>query len=254
MHLWRYIGWLMGVEEENNPCVDVAHGKAALESIVMHLLEPDCDSIAVAHHLLQAPSRGAKSYRFRQELCRRFLGHDLADALELQRDTTMERLVTVFLWVLRAYGWVAHSCIGGHLERLHTWALDHAINRGHRMGSMHQLRADLPAQFSDKVPLSADSLPSPSPLSLCPFLSLSSALAQKKGTEGGRSAQGGDGEKGDCERFLGNTEYSGKLDADAAIIPGYVYVDSGMVRGTMLASGLTLSVVGAAWVVARFQT
>jgi len=122
------------------------------------------------------------------------------------------------------------------------------------MGSMHQLRADLPAQFSDKVPLSADSLPSPSPLSLCPFLSLSSALAQKKGTEGGRSAQGGDGEKGDCERFLGNTEYSGKLDADAAIIPGYVYVDSGMVRGTMLASGLTLSVVGAAWVVARFQT
>ena len=92
MHLWRYIGWLMGVEEENNPCVDVPHGKAALESIVMHLLEPDRDSIAVAHHLLQAPSRGARSLRFRHELCRRFLGRDLADALELKRDTTMEGL------------------------------------------------------------------------------------------------------------------------------------------------------------------
>ena len=48
----------MGIEDANNPCVDVAHGKAALESIVMHLLEPDEDSIAVAHHLLRAPARG----------------------------------------------------------------------------------------------------------------------------------------------------------------------------------------------------
>jgi hypothetical protein len=79
-------------------------------------------------------------------------------------------------------------------------------------------------------------------------------LAPKKGTEGGRSAQDGDGEKGDGERLLGETEYSGELDADAAIIPGYVYVDSGVVRGTMVAWGLTLSMLGAAWIVVRFQT
>jgi len=245
MHLWRYIGWLMGVEEENNPCVDVPHGKAALESIVMHLLEPDRDSIAVAHHLLQAPSRGARSLRFRHELCRRFLGRDLADALELKRDTTMEGLVTVFLWILRAYGWAAHSRVGAYLETLHTWALDHALSRGHRMGSTHQLRADLPSQYSDKTALSTDSLPTPSPLSACPFLALSSALAQN-GAEGG-------GENGEGGRFLGESAHAEKLDKDAAVIPGYVYVDSGVVRGAMLVSGLSMSALGVAWAIARFK-
>ena len=47
----------------------------------MHLLEPDEDSKAVAHHLLRAPARGQWGLRFRFELCRRFLGHELADAL-----------------------------------------------------------------------------------------------------------------------------------------------------------------------------
>jgi hypothetical protein len=50
----------------------------------MHLLEPDEDSKAVAHHLLRAPARGQWGLRFRFELCRRFLGHELADALGAQ--------------------------------------------------------------------------------------------------------------------------------------------------------------------------
>ena len=86
VHLWRYIGWLLGVHEAINPCVDVEHAKAALESIVMHLLEPDQDSQAVALHLLSAPARGRSGLRFRQALCRRFLGESLADALAVSRN------------------------------------------------------------------------------------------------------------------------------------------------------------------------
>ena len=53
IHLWRYIGWLIGVDDKHNPCTSVDRAKATLESIVMHILEPDEDSRAVAFHLLQ---------------------------------------------------------------------------------------------------------------------------------------------------------------------------------------------------------
>ena len=148
MHLWRYIGWLIGIEEEHNPCVDVAHGKAALESIVMHLLEPDEDSIAVAHHLLRSPARGDSGLSFRQQLCRRFLGDQLADALHLPYHQRMEHAVTLFLWCLRAYGWLLRSPAGSMLERIHRWMLRLALLRGERMGSNHQLRVEPPAAFS----------------------------------------------------------------------------------------------------------
>jgi len=181
MHLWRYIGWVMGVEDAYNPCVNVQQGKAALESIVMHLLEPDQDSIAVAHHLLRAPARGASGLRFRHELCRRFLGKGLSDALQLPRHKGMEHFVTVFLWAMRAYGRLAHWATH-RVMPFHRLALTGALARGHRMGSTHQLRADLPAEYTAKSlssegrSLSSDALPSPSLFSACPFASLAAAL------------------------------------------------------------------------------
>ena len=80
--LWRYIGWLLGVDSTAlDPCRDAGRAKAMLESIVMHLLEPDKHSVAVAHHLLKAP--GASAWGYRAVLCRRFLGDPLSDALRL---------------------------------------------------------------------------------------------------------------------------------------------------------------------------
>eukprot|EP00960_Hanusia_phi_P030193 748433-Hanusia_phi.AAC.1 len=61
IHVWRYIGWLIGVDDLHNPCTSVDRAKAALESIVMHLLEPDEDSRAVARHLLQLENDGCCS-------------------------------------------------------------------------------------------------------------------------------------------------------------------------------------------------
>ena len=76
-----------------------------LESVVMHLLEPDQHSVAVAHHLLKAP--GARAWTYRAVLCRRFLGDPLADALQLPTSNSVcgweSAASAVQLWVLRLY-------------------------------------------------------------------------------------------------------------------------------------------------------
>ena len=41
LHLWRYIGHVIGVEPPHNPCRSVAAAKAILESIILHVLKPD---------------------------------------------------------------------------------------------------------------------------------------------------------------------------------------------------------------------
>ena len=65
MALWRYIGWVLGVETRGklDPCRSVPHAKATLESVIMHLLDPDEHSVAVAHHLLKAPGEGLLQVR-----------------------------------------------------------------------------------------------------------------------------------------------------------------------------------------------
>lgn len=40
LHLWRYVGFLIGVADEHNPCGDYERAHGALESIVLHLLHP----------------------------------------------------------------------------------------------------------------------------------------------------------------------------------------------------------------------
>jgi len=52
----------------------------------------------------------------------------------------MEHSVTIFLWCLRAYGWLARSPAGLLLERMHRGLLRLALVRGEKMGSDHQLR------------------------------------------------------------------------------------------------------------------
>ena len=120
--LWRYIGWLLGVEtiqEERtkeepsiaslpplDPCGPgmgvkpdaIVHSFSLLQSILFHILDPDESSIEISHHLLKVTDRKPPSMSFREipeefyknELfyfrslqCRRFIGNPLADALHL---------------------------------------------------------------------------------------------------------------------------------------------------------------------------
>ena len=84
LHLWRLIGWLMGLDEQLNPCAHgVAHGKAQLESILMHLLKPNELSRSVALNLLRSPlANGAvPDLGTRYEVARHYLGPAWSKAL-----------------------------------------------------------------------------------------------------------------------------------------------------------------------------
>lgn len=52
-HLWRYIGWLMGVESAIvDAGSDIASSKAQLESILIHLIEPDENVAKMVNNVL----------------------------------------------------------------------------------------------------------------------------------------------------------------------------------------------------------
>jgi len=121
--LWRYLGWLLGVETvfeirprcrlslQQLPPLDpcgpgttptspnpVLKSNSILQSIIFHLLDPDESSVDVAHHLLKItdrkpPSKDLKMipenfyknelFYYRCYNCRRMIGDPLADALKL---------------------------------------------------------------------------------------------------------------------------------------------------------------------------
>jgi ER-bound oxygenase mpaB/B'/Rubber oxygenase, catalytic domain len=103
--LWRYIGWIMGVSVEFDPCGPgkvndpIHNSNAILSSVVLHLMHPDESSCKLAKHLL---SMGSKTtglfFYFRAYMLRRFIGDPLADALEMPMHPHW--LVRLFLWLV----------------------------------------------------------------------------------------------------------------------------------------------------------
>ena len=111
--LWRYLGWLLGVDTPENtnssnscenkrlppidPCgpmkepidesigvsgldlsnASILHSYATLESVILHLLHPNQSSRDLVAHLLNLRS----SYMFRSEVCRKLLSGQLSDEL-----------------------------------------------------------------------------------------------------------------------------------------------------------------------------
>jgi hypothetical protein len=94
IHLWRVVGWLIGVEEPLLPD-DQAGARATAEAIYLTQGPPDADSRALVAALLSAPLRGAATPAERRQaearvqlsrrLCRHLLGDPLADALAVPR-------------------------------------------------------------------------------------------------------------------------------------------------------------------------
>lgn len=90
LHLWRYLGYLLGVPEDVNPLTSEAKARAVFESIFLHIFEPDVDSILLAHHLLKAVPFGF--FEHRAAWCRFFIGNPLADALKLPKPSIFNML------------------------------------------------------------------------------------------------------------------------------------------------------------------
>jgi len=158
MALWRYIGWLLGVATEHDdsntgtlpqlrpldPCGPgwyeknpdvISHSTSLLQSIILHLLQPDQSSVIVSHHLLKIGrpvpeelvdsdvksknqlTKAAKTpgiwFYFRARACRYFIGHPLADALELpyhpvwHTRLAIHGAVYLYLCFFRGMTWLA---------------------------------------------------------------------------------------------------------------------------------------------------
>jgi hypothetical protein len=94
VHLWRWSGWLMGVDPELLPATE-AEGVRLGEVIAATMGEPDEDSQRLTRALLDAPLRAAKTrqemanakrvVRFSAAMCRTLLGGELADKLAVPR-------------------------------------------------------------------------------------------------------------------------------------------------------------------------
>eukprot|EP00536_Pseudo-nitzschia_multiseries_P001983 jgi/Psemu1/235232/estExt_Genewise1.C_260128 len=138
--LWRYIGWLLGVETEfDNRCEGhptmkelppldpcgpgvgavpnpVEHSQAIFQSVIFHLLHPNESSVKIANHLLKVTDRRPLStrlekvpeefyknglYYYRCFNCRRMIGDPLADALSLPLHPS--RLVRINIYLLSTF-------------------------------------------------------------------------------------------------------------------------------------------------------
>lgn len=94
MHLWRWSGWLMGIDPELLPATET-EGVRLGHVIAATMGEPDDDSRALTRALLEAPLQAAKTrgdlanakrlVRFSAAMCRELLGEEMADKLAVPR-------------------------------------------------------------------------------------------------------------------------------------------------------------------------
>jgi hypothetical protein len=95
IHLWRVVGWLLGVEDALMP--DDEHAaRATAEAIYLTQGPPDRDSRALVAALLAGPTQTARTpaeqrrarvrVRISRQLCRHLLGNALADDLDVPHD------------------------------------------------------------------------------------------------------------------------------------------------------------------------
>lgn len=126
LHLWRYIGYLIGVREEHNPCSSVHRARGTVESIVLHLLHPNERSKTIANHVIRSVSYRAPanwSPHMHAEMARGLLGGELTDALALpsNEDDPFTKLYAVWVFfVLRILALILPFLVNRNSERGRT--------------------------------------------------------------------------------------------------------------------------------------
>jgi ER-bound oxygenase mpaB/B'/Rubber oxygenase, catalytic domain len=173
--LWRYIGWLLDIDTIHDkddedyatmgnvaaaldPCGpgwypkdrpdSLAHSHDLLQSIILHLMQPDDRSRMICHHLLRIGGSASTIetltmdkkndddwwYLFRALRCRQYIGNPLADALQLPYHPmqfgrmqlwtcSLAYCCILRLWTLAGRPWspLRSWLIGWHRQRLQTF-------------------------------------------------------------------------------------------------------------------------------------
>ena len=117
MHLWRWSGWLLGVDPELLPATE---GDAARLGAIIRATQgaPDDDARALTRALLLSGPRGSERPGERRiptvsaALCRTLVGDDLADALDVPR-TPWQRAVPAVRRLVSAVDFATRAVPGG---------------------------------------------------------------------------------------------------------------------------------------------
>ncbi|KAK3272722.1 hypothetical protein CYMTET_18998 [Cymbomonas tetramitiformis] len=144
LHLWRVIGHLMGVQPALLQRMESLWGaQAALESVVLHLVEPDASTRRLANHLIASMVGRLPTGRSEMEmagLTRRLMGNHYADAMGIPvvNDPVLLSTIDKRLAGMRAIPqMMTIPFIGNALTIFTKWGLDKWIilNLGGRRSS-----------------------------------------------------------------------------------------------------------------------
>jgi len=123
LHLWRYIGRLIGVRDEYNMCTNVPASKGAIESVVMHLLHPNDRSQAVANLVLRSVADRPPlmwSFNKHAQAARMLLGENLADALHIPFSWTDRLMLTLVFSGIAFISWCVAPFVVSDGRYVHT--------------------------------------------------------------------------------------------------------------------------------------
>ncbi|MDJ0762229.1 MAG: oxygenase MpaB family protein [Myxococcota bacterium] len=140
LHLWRYIGYLLGLDPSFFPTT-TADARRDAEIIAATQGPPDDDSKELVKALLNAPVNGAKTDKERRRarrkipiaegLCRKLIGDTLADQVAIPRRTDL--FVPTFRQINRVRQWWHHATPKGRdkalkkgMDRWH-WFLNRSL-------------------------------------------------------------------------------------------------------------------------------
>ncbi|KAL1919215.1 uncharacterized protein VTP21DRAFT_1907 [Calcarisporiella thermophila] len=93
--VWRYVGYLVGVDPELDPLYSPTTADIWLHSIAVHMMDPSPLGIKFAHGILEAAAGKPPFYfsvAFHKAQARRMLGNSLSDALDLPQTSRFHRL------------------------------------------------------------------------------------------------------------------------------------------------------------------
>ncbi len=100
-HLWRLIGFYLGIREAHNPCISFDYSVASLHSMAVHLIHPNDVSGKLAKHIIHSVSHSPIPFTAGAMAFSRFLiGDAMADVLRLPARNWSLGLISCFIAAL----------------------------------------------------------------------------------------------------------------------------------------------------------
>jgi hypothetical protein len=169
LHLWRYVGHLIGVRDEFNPLTSLNRARGSVQSVVSHLLHPDDSSVILAAHMIRSVSYRNPypwSPQTHSEAVRFFLGNPLTDALHIKPSFFHRAYFWSIIALMKTVYWVSY-CIpwGGSFPQSHNFTLSHPLIQR----NLKRLQESVEKALALPSPQSFDDTSSSNSATCCPY-------------------------------------------------------------------------------------